>query len=233
MPLDAAVAGAVYATAMGSRAAVHGRATGLVLALALAIPAVAAAAIVPDVADAPAGAHAIEQLPAKASEVIEHVGDQDWYSILGRNADDSVNAVFVRVLQTKCTTPLRVALFNPEQRWMRTAPATPGRVATVLLPGLPSRYLLRVSPAEPTEPHCAGLEYEVTYVTTDPPEPDTSATRCIVARARRIDAEDRLKMLQTARPKYRPDSRPRYDRYVARAKSALAAARRDVERHCG
>ena len=193
----------------------HGRATGLVLALALAIPAVAAAAIVPDVADAPAGAHAIEQLPAKASEVIEHVGDQDWYSILGRNADDSVNAVFVRVLQTKCTTPLRVALFNPEQRWMRTAPATPGRVATVLLPGLPSRYLLRVSPrADGAVLRRARVRGHVRHDRSA--RARQSATRCIVARARRIDAEDRLKMLQTARPKYRPDSRPRYDRYVAR-----------------
>jgi len=204
---------------------------GLAATLALAVPALAVAAVVPDVAETPDGAQAIELLPAHASEVLERPGDQDWYTILGRNLDDSVNAVFVRVLQAPagCTAPLRVALFNPERRWMRTTQATAGNVATVLVPGLPSRYLIRV---DSTEPACSGLEYEVTYVSTDRPKPDNSASKCIIARAARIDAKDRLEMLETARPKYEPDSRPRYDRYIARAKRALEAARKAVKRAC-
>lgn len=207
------------------------RATGLVLALALGAPAVAVAAVIPDVPDAPAGAQAIETLPSRASEVIERPGDQDWYSIVGRNPDDSVNTVFVRVLQTtpSCTQPLKVALFNPERRWMRTSPATAGHVATMLVPGLPSRYLVDVSAVDPA---CAGLEYEVTYVSTDRPTPDSTASKCLVARATRIDAKDRLTMLQDARPKYAPDSHTRYDGYIAKAKAALAAARRSEKRAC-
>ena len=210
---------------------VQGRAARLTVALALAVPAIAAAAIVPDASEVPAGAQAIEQLPGKASEALERPGDQDWYTILGRNPDDSVNAVFVRVLQTTptCTAPLRVALFNPEQRWMRTTQASQGNVATVLVPGLTSRYLIRVNSIEPA---CTGLEYEVTYVATDRPKPDSSASKCVVARAARIDAKDRLKMLETAAPKYAPDSRPRYDRYIRRAKAAVTAANTSVKRYC-
>jgi Fe-S cluster assembly iron-binding protein IscA len=209
----------------------RGRIAGLAATLAVGVPALAVAAVVPDSADVPDGAQAIELLPAHASEVLELPGDQDWYTILGRNPDDSVNAVFVRVLQTPpaCTAPLRVALFNPEQRWMRTTEATAGNVATVIVPGLTSRYLIRV---DSTEPGCSGLEYEVTYVATDRPKPDNSASKCIIARAARIDAKDRLEMLETARPKYAPDSRPRYDRYVARARRTLAAARKAVKRAC-
>jgi hypothetical protein len=209
----------------------QGRATGFVLALALAAPAVVTAAIVPDASEVPAGAQPIEQLPAKASEVLDRPGDQDWYTIFGRNPDDSVNAVFVRVLRTTptCTAPLRVALFNPEQRWMRTTQSSAGNVATVLVPRLTSRYLIRVDAVEPA---CTGLEYEVTYVPTDPPKPDGSASKCVVARAARIDAKDRLKMLEVARPKYAPDSRPRYDRYIRRAKLAVTAANKSVKRNC-
>jgi hypothetical protein len=209
---------------------VQGCAAGIAVALAAGVP-IAAAAVVPDVADAPSGAQEIEALPGKATAMLERGGDQDWYSILGRNTDDSVNAVFVRVLQTTptCTQPLRVALFNPEQRWMRTARASPGNVATVLVPGMPSRYLVNVSS---TEPACSGIEYEVTYVSTEPPTPDRSASKCIVARARRIDAQDRLKMLQTVKPQYAPDAQARYDRYIAKAKSAVSAARRAVTRAC-
>lgn len=219
---------------MARRAAwarVHGCATGLALALAVGAPAVAVAAVIPDAPDVPGGALAIVALPAKATAVLERPGDQDWYSILGRNPDDSVNAVFVRVLQTTatCTQPIRVALFNPEQRWMRTVQASPGKVGTVLLPGLPSRYLVDVST---TEPGCSGIEYEVTSVATDPPKADRTASRCIVARAKRIDAQDRLKMLQTSKPKYAPDAQPRYDAYIVKAKTVLAAARRAVTRAC-
>jgi hypothetical protein len=208
----------------------RGRATGLVLALALGAPALAAAAVIPDVPDAPEGAQAIESLPGKASELVERAGDQDWYSIVGRNPDDSVNTVFVRVLQStpSCSAPLKVALFNPEKRWMRSTQATPGHVATMLVPGLPSRYLVDVS----ANAACAGLEYEVTYVSTARPTPDSTASKCLVARARRIDAQDRLRMLQAARPKYAPDSHPRYDSYIAKARAALAAARRSEKRIC-
>ena len=213
------------------RQAVGSRVQGLALAVALGVPALAVAAVVPDVADVPAGAQAIETLPEKATELLERPGDQDWYSILGRNTDDSVNAVFVRVLQTTavCAEPLRVALFNPEQRWMRTARASPGKVGTLLLPGNPSRYLIDVSS---TEPACSGVEYEVTHVATEPPTPDKTASKCIVARAKRINAQDRLRMLQTAAPKYAPDAQPRYDGYIAKAKAALAAAKRGVTRAC-
>jgi hypothetical protein len=209
----------------------HGRATGLVLALALGAPALAVAAVIPDVPDTPASAQAVETLPSRASEVIERPGDQDWYSIAGRNTDDSVNTVFVRVLQAtpSCTAPLKVALFNPEKRWMRTSQATAGHVATMLIPRLPSRYLVDVSSIDPA---CAGLEYEISYVNTDPPTPDSAASKCIVARARRIDAQDHLTMLQKVRPKYAPDSHPRYDSYIATAKAALAAATRSVKRVC-
>jgi hypothetical protein len=207
------------------------RATGVVLALALGVPALAAAAVVPDASDVPTGAQSIEALPARSTALLERPGDQDWYSILGRNPDDSVNAVFVRVLQTTptCTQPLRVALFNPERRWMRTSRASPGNVATVLIPGNPSRYLVNVSS---TEPACTGVEYEVTYVETDRPKSDQTASKCIVARARRIDAQDRLKMLQASKPKYAPDAQPRYDDYIAKAKAAVAAAKRAVTRAC-
>ena len=176
-------------------------------------------------------AQPIEALPAKAVEVVERPGDQDWYTILGRNPDDSVNAVFVRVLQMTptCTAPLRVALYNPEQRWMRTMQASPGSVGTVLVPGLTSRYLIRVNSIEPA---CTGLEYEVTYVATDRPKADSSASKCVIARAARIDAKDRLKMLQTAAPKYAPDAQPRYDRYIKRAKLAVTAANKSVKRYC-
>jgi hypothetical protein len=135
------------------------------------------------------------------------------------------------VLQTTptCAGPIKAALFNPEQRWMRSSQASAGHVATVLVPGLPSRYLVDVSS---TEPACTGLEYEVTYVATDPPKPDSTASKCIVARAGRIDAQDRLTMLEAAKPKFAPDSHPRYDAYIAKAKSALAAARRSVKRVC-
>jgi len=208
----------------------RGYVTGLGLALAVGGPAVAVAAVVADVTDVPAGAQEIEALPAKATALLERPGDQDWHSILGRNADDSVNAVFVRVLQTTptCTEPLRAALFNPEQRWMRTSRASMGNVATVLIPGLASRYLVNVSS---TEPGCSGIEYEVSYVATDPPKAG-SANKCIVARAKRIDAQDRLKMLQDAKPKYAPDAQDRYDRYIDKAKTALSAARRAVTRAC-
>lgn len=201
------------------------------MVLAVGVPAIAVAAVIPDAPDVATGAPAIETLPGKSTALLEHAGDQDWYSILGRNADDSVNAVFVRVLQetATCTQPLRVALFNPEQRWMRTVRASPGNVATVLVPGLPSRYLVNVSSGEAT---CGGAEYEVTYVATDPPKSDRGASRCVVARAKRIDAQDRLKMLQAAKPKYAPDAQPRYDRYIARAKAAVASARRAVTRAC-
>jgi hypothetical protein len=197
----------------------------------LGAPALAAAAILPDVADLPAGAPPIETLPDKASALVDRPGDQDWYSILGRNPDDSVNAVFVRVLQTtpSCPGSLKVALFNPEHRWMRTARATPGHVATVLLPGLPSRYLLDISSDDAA---CQGLEYEVTYVTTERPTPDSKASKCLIARARRIDATDRLKMLEAARPKYAPDARPRYDAYIAKAKAAVTAAGKSVKKVC-
>jgi hypothetical protein len=207
------------------------RATGIVLALALGAPAVAAAAIIPDVPDAPAGAQAIESLPDRASEVVERPGDQDWYSIAGRNADDSVNTVFVRVLATtpSCPGPVKVALFNPERRWMRSSQATRGNVATMLVPRKPSRYLVDVNS---TDPACAGLEYEVSYVNTDRPTPDSTASKCLVARAKRIDAKDRLDMLVAERPKYAPDARPRYDAYIAKAKTALAAARRSEKRVC-
>jgi hypothetical protein len=207
------------------------RATGVGLALALAVPALAAAAVVPDASDVPAGAQSIEALPARSTALLERPGDQDWYSILGRNPDDSVNAVFVRVLQTApaCTQPLRVALFNPERRWMRTSRASPGSVATILIPANPSRYLVDASS---TEPACSGVEYEVTYVDTDRPKADQTASKCIVARAKRIDAQDRLKMLQTAKPKYAPDAQPRYDDYIAKAKAAVAAAKRAVTRAC-
>ena len=189
------------------------------------------AAVVPDVSDDPAGAQAIEALPAKSTALLERAGDQDWHSILGRNPDDSVNAVFVRVLQTSptCTQPLRIALFNPERRWMRTSRASPGNVATVLIPRNPSRYLVNV---DSTEPACSGIEYEVSYVATDRPKADRETNKCIVARARRIDAQDRLKMLEAAAPKYAPDARPRYDDYIAKAKQALSAARRSVRRAC-
>ena len=222
-----------YATAMGAtagRSSVQGRAAGLALAVAIGLPALAAAAVVPDSGDVPATATAVESLPEKATAVLERPGDQDWYSILGRNPDDSVNAVFVRVLRATptCTQPLRVALFNPERRWMRTTRASEGNVATTLVPGLPSRYLVNVSS---TEPACSGAEYEVTYVSTDRPK-TTTQNKCIVARAKRIDAEDRLRMLQRAAPKYAPDARPRYDGYIAKAKTALAAARRAVTRAC-
>jgi hypothetical protein len=191
----------------------------------------AAAAIVPDVADAPAGAQAIESLPDRATGLVERPGDQDWYSIVGRNTDDSVNTVFVRVLQATptCTGPVKVALFNPERRWMRSSQSTMGHVATMLVPGLPSRYLVDVSS---TEPACAGLEYEITYVNTERPTPDSTASKCLVARAKSIDAKDRLDMVVDARPKYAPDARPRYDAYVAKAKSALAAARKSEKRIC-
>ncbi len=204
---------------------------GLVLALAVSVPAVAVAAVHPDAADVPAGAQSIEALPAKATELLERPGDQDWHSILARNPDESINAVFVRVLEgsATCTQPLRVALFNPERRWMRTTGASPGHVGAVLLPRLPSRYLLNISSLEPG---CSGVEYEVTYVATDPPKSDRSASRCIVARARRIDAQDRLKLLRTVKPKYAPDAQPRYDRYIARAEATLSAARRSVTRTC-
>ena len=207
------------------------RATGVALALALGAPALAAAAIIPDVPDAPAGAQAIESLPDRASALVERPGDQDWYSIVGRNADDSINTVFVRVLQTTpaCPGALKVALFNPERRWMRSSQATRGNVATMLVPGKPSRYLVDVSS---TDAACAGLEYEVTYVNTERPTPDSAASKCLVARAKRIDAKDRLDMLVAERPKYAPDSRPRYDAYVAKAKTALAAARRSETRVC-
>lgn len=202
----------------------------LAVAAALGVPALAGAAIIPDVADLPDGARAIEQLPARATALLERPGDHDWYSILGRNPDDSINAAFVRVLQSTCASPVRVALFNPEQRWMRTTQASVGRVGTVLVPRNASRYLIRVSA---TDAACSGVEYEVTYVATERPRPDSKASACVVARARRIDAQDRLRLLVTVRPKYAPDSRPRYDRYVANARSALAAARRAVTRACG
>jgi hypothetical protein len=209
----------------------RGRATGLVLALALGAPALAAAAVIPDVPDAPDGAQAIEALPSRASEVVERPGDHDWYSIVGRNVDDSVNTVFVRVLQPtpSCAGPMNVALFNPERRWMRSSSATAGHVATMLVPGLPSRYLVDVNS---TDPACAGLEYEITYVNTDRPTPDSTASKCLVARARRIDAKDRLAMLVAARPKFASDSHPRYDSYIANAKTALAAARKTEKRLC-
>ncbi len=219
----------MWRRALGDRP--RGRATGLLLALALGAPALAAAAVIPDVPDLPAGAQPIESLPEKASEAIERPGDQDWYSIVGRNGDDSVNAVFVRVLQSapSCTGPLKVALFNPERRWMRSAQASAGHVGTMLLPNLPSRYLVDVNAVDPA---CAGVEYEVTYVNTERPTPDSKASKCLVARAKRIDAKDRLSMLEDARPKYAPDTRPRYDAYVAKAKSTLAAARRSEKRVC-
>jgi hypothetical protein len=204
----------------------------LALALAFAVPALAAGAIIPDVPDTPDGAQALESLPDRASEVVERAGDQDWYSVVGRNTDDSVNTVFVRVLQTtpSCINPVKVALFNPERRWMRSSEAGAGHVATMLVPGLPSRYLVRVSAIDPG---CAGLEYEITFVNTDRPTPDSTASKCLVARAKRIDAKDRLDMLVAARPKYAPDSRPRYDAYIAKAKAVLAAARRSEKRVCG
>jgi len=197
----------------------------------LAVPALAAAAVVPDASDVAGGAQPIELLPAGASEVVERPGDQDWYTIFGRNPDDSVNSVFVRVLEESpsCPGPLKVALFNPERRWMRTAQATRGNVATVLVPGLTSRYLLDVSS---TDAACSGLEYEVTYVSTDRPKPDSKASKCVIARAARIDAQDRLEMLQKVKPQYSPDAHPRYDRYIARAKATLAAARKAVRRAC-
>ena len=152
-------AAGVYATAMrrnGASSRVQGRATGLVVAARGGRPGARRGSGRPGRRRrARRRAGRSRRCPAKASELLERPGDQDWYSILGRNPDDSVNAVFVRVLQTTptCTTPLRVALFNPEQRWMRTTQASPGNVATVLVPGLTSRYLVRVSS---TEPACIG-----------------------------------------------------------------------------
>jgi Fe-S cluster assembly iron-binding protein IscA len=209
----------------------RGRAAGLAVATAIAACVPAVAAVVPDVSDVPAGAQAVESLPDKASELVERPGDQDWYSILGRNPDDSVNAVFVRMLDATptCTGPLKVSLFNPERRWMRTAQSSPGRVATVLVPAMPSRYLLDISS---TEPGCSGLEYEVTYVSTDRPKPDSRASKCLVARAKRIDAKDRLTMLERARLKYAPDAQVRYDGYISKAKDALSKARRSEKRVC-
>jgi len=209
----------------------QGRATGIALAIALGAPVLAVAAVIPDVPDAPAGAQAIESLPDRASEVVERAGDHDWYSIVGRNADDSVNTVFVRVLAStpSCPGPVKVVLFNPERRWMRSSQATRGGVATMLVPGKPSRYLVDVNS---TDPACAGLEYEVTYVNTERPTPDSTASKCLVARAKRIDAKDRLDMLVAERRMYAPDSRPRYDAYIAKAKTALAAARRSEQRAC-
>jgi len=210
-----------------------GRAAGLLVALALTAPAIAGAAIVPDVSDAPAGAQAIEALPAKSTELVERPGDHDWYSISGRNADDSVNAVFVRVLGAtpSCSAPqaLKIGLFNPEGRWMRTARAGAGDVATVLVPGNPSRYRLDVTPIDPG---CTGLEYEVTYVATDPPTPDSKASLCLVARAKRIDAQDRLESLRIRRRTLSPAAQKRYDDYIAKAARAVSRARGSEKRVC-
>lgn len=202
-------------------------------AVALGVPALAPAAVVPDVSDLPAGAQQIELLPGSASELIERPGDQDWYSILGRRPDDPVNAVFVRVLQSTatCTSPqlLRVALFNPEGRWMRTTTAGVGNVATVLVPALPSRYSIDVSAIDAG---CSGLEYEVTSVSTDPPTPDSAASHCLVARARVMDTADHLKVLEQRRPGYTPAAQTRYDGYIAAARDAVAKARKTQKRLC-
>jgi hypothetical protein len=217
---------------MGRRARAgrwYARAAWPIVALALTVPALAYAAVTPDAGDAPASAQGIEALPGKASELIDHPGDQDWYTIAGRNADDSVNAVFVRVLQTTptCGQPLKVALFNPEGRWMRSTQAGAGHVGTVLVPGFPSRYALDVSAIDPG---CAGLEYEVTYVSTDPPKPDSAAGACIVAHAKRMDRADRLKLVKDRKPGYTPTAQKRYDGYISAAKRSLGRAR-TVERH--
>jgi hypothetical protein len=209
----------------------HGRTIWLSLALALAVPAFAGAAVIPDVSNAPAGAQAIESLPDRASEAIETPGDQDWYSIVGRNADDSVNAVFVRVLQTtpSCSQPLKIALFNPEGNWIRSTQASAGHVATVLVPRLPSRYSIDVSAIEPG---CTGVEYEVTSVSTDPPTPDSAAGACLVARARVIDREDWLKMLKKHGQGISAPAQKRYDVYIAAAKHSLSRARASEKRAC-
>ena len=179
--------------------------------------------------------------PTGRARSIERPGDQDWYTIVGRNADDSINTVFVRVLQTTptCAGPLKVALFNPERRWMRSSQATRGNVATMLVPRKPSRYLVDISS---TEPACAGLEYEITYVNTEPPTPDSTASKCLVARAKRIDAKDRLTSSWPSGPSTRPtparattptSPRPRRRwprRAGPRSASASSAARRDRSR---
>ena len=80
--------------------------------------------------------------PARSSALLERPGDQDWYSILGRNPDDSVNAVFVRVLQSTAQRARAAAgrALQPraalDAHDARPAPAT-------------SRTVLVPAPAEP------------------------------------------------------------------------------------
>jgi len=197
--------------------------------LALAPAAAAQAAVVPDAGDTRDAAQAVESLPAGATALVDHPGDHDWYSIAGRRPDDAVSTVFVRVLSATGCDVLSISLFNPEGRWMRTSRARPGDVATVLVPGMPSRYELDVRAVNDT---CAGVEYELTYVLTDRPLPDDRAGRCLVARSNRAEAQRRLHTLELRRARVTAAARPRYDAYVARAKRTLANARRDERRIC-
>jgi hypothetical protein len=208
----------------------RGRTAATLLALALAFPATVGAVVVADGADTRDGAQSIEALPSGASALVDRPADQDWYSIAGRNGDDSVSTAFVRVLSgAPGCDALAVALFNPEGRWMRSATAATGAVATILVPGLPSRYSLRIGAVDAA---CSGLEYEVTYVATDPPPAGSTASRCLVARTKRAEAARRLRTLRARRARVNVDSRPRYDAYIAQASSALAKARRAQTRSC-
>ena len=92
----------------------------------------------------------------------------------------------------------------------------------MLLPANPSRYFVGVAAAQAA---CAGLEYEVTYVHTEPTRPGETASRCLVARARRIDAQDRLDGLRAVRRTLSPAARRRYDGYIATARATLRRAR--------
>lgn len=200
-------------------------------ASALALSAAPAlAAVTPDAGDTRAGAQAIESLPAGSSALVDRPGDRDWLSILGRNADRSVNAVFVRVLQAPAgCSELKVELFNPEGRWMRTVTAGGGEPATVLMPANASRYLIAV---EAIEAGCSGLEYEATFVATEPAPPGRTASRCLVARSARIAAQEWLADLRALRRKLSPAAQRRYDGYIATARRTLSAARGHEKRVC-
>lgn len=196
--------------------------------LSAAAPSVAA--VTPDVGDTRASAQPVAALAEGTSGLVDRPGDRDWFSVAGRNADASVNAVFVRVLRvTAGCTALDVELINTEGRWMRTARATAQDVATVLPPANPSPYYVLV---RAVEPGCSGLEYEVTSVATEPTPPGSAASPCLVARSKRIAAQDRLDDLRGRRRTLSLAAQRRYDGYIASTRRTLRRARASEKRIC-
>lgn len=171
----------------------------------------------------------IGSMPITAAAV-DGPGDHDFYSVRGAVRDARIRnvtfSIAARPPGCSAARPLRVALHNPEGRWMRTIGVAPGGVRSI--PNLRGRYFIDVTPAQPA---CAGLRYDLgVSEIRDPALPDTP---CRNRRIDRVFAEDWLKSLRRRVKLVSPEAVPRYVSYIDQARRQRDEAREAERRACG